>query len=302
MRWHVFRYVPVEQQVRQMPIVLLFANAKDQMSMNDTEGMDVSNTQSDMSEQNVGQAVANDVMSFADYDGLVYEASFDSSTMSLHSEGDKLIVYLVAEHDINGNSGFFDGEVELTAEQCSRIDGQYSFRGARSVDDTANVEIDFHDDGSALYAITKDDGSYGSNTVICAELAARATADYEESLQEADNSILANYAGEYHDTGRDSFVIEMDNATGEYKITMVKLYSAQDWSEETDRDGERFYDSPIIESIKDCGDYIVVKTISQYTAANGTFKIHFDGTAEVEYTGFSSPTTSDGNFSGTLWK
>lgn len=60
------------------------------------------------------------------------------------------------------------------------------------------------------------------------------------------NSALATFVGEYKNSNGDSFIIEQDNGTGEYKISQLKLYSAEGWPEETDSDGVRFYDTPTI--------------------------------------------------------
>lgn len=111
------------------------------------------------------------------------------------------------------------------------------------------------------------------------------------------NSVLAAFAGEYKNSDGDSFLIEQDNGTGEYKISMVKLYSAEGWPEDTDSDGVRFYDTPTIESITgDPNDMIIVETISQYTAGNGTFMIGVNGAADVKYRGYSSTAELNGNY------
>ena len=102
-----------------------------------------------------------------------------------------------------------------------------------------------------------------------------------------DNSALASFVGEYRNSNGDSFIIEQDKGTGKYKIYMVKLYSAEGWPEDVDVDGVRFYDTPTIESITgDVNDMIVVETISQYTAAEGTFYLGVNGAADVHYDGY----------------
>lgn len=248
----------------------------------------------------------NDVMNFADYDGLVYSRDYDSSYLSLLDAGDKLTVYLVLDEDINGNSGFFDGEVVLTADQCLTGDGNYSFRGIPSVDNSIKVDFDFCPDGSVMVAANKDDGGYASCELRCEEFAQRANAANDNSGNQAqlDNSALASFVGEYKNSNGDSFIIEQDKGTGKYKIYMVKLYSAEGWPEDVDVDGVRFYDTPTIESIGgDVNDMIVVETISQYTAAEGTFYLGVNGAADVKYTGYyTSSDALDGNYYGYFTK
>lgn len=299
-----------------------FASAKDEMLEDESEGTEniveqeeipVINditVQNDDTEQNVGQMMDetpnNDVMNFADYDGLVYSRDYDSSYLSLLDAGDKLTVYLVLDEDINGNSGFFDGEVVLTADQCLTGDGNYSFRGIPSVDNSIKVDFDFCPDGSVMVAANKDDGGYASCELICAEFAQRANAAHDNSGNQAqlDNSALASFVGEYKNSNGDSFIIEQDKGTGKYKIYMVKLYSAEGWPEDVDVDGVRFYDTPTIESITgDVNDMIIVETLSQYSAGSGTFMIGVNGAADVKYTGYyTSSDALDGNYYGYFTK
>lgn len=276
----------------------------DEEEMNTSESIIMPN---DDSEQNAGQMMGdipnNDVMNFADYDGLVYTWDYDSSSASLLNTGDKLTVNLVIDKDINGNDGFYEGTVELTADQCLTGDGNYSFRGIPGTDNVVSVDFDFCPDGSLLFAAYKDDGGYASCNLICEELAQRLINEDSGEEAQLDNSVLAAFAGEYKNTNGDSFLIEQDDGTGKYKISMVKLYSADGWPEDSDRDGVRYYDTPTIESITgNPDDMIIVETISQYTAGNGTFIIGVNGAADVKYNGYSSSADLNGNYYGYFTK
>lgn len=103
----------------------------------------------------------------------------------------------------------------------------------------------------------------------------------EQNSSEVSADVLVNYVGEYTDNSGNSFTVA-DAGLG-YGIHELKLYSADGWPEYADNDGVRFYDTPTISSVKQSEDYVIVETISQYTASVGKFRFLSDGTVEVSY-------------------
>ncbi len=117
----------------------------------------------------------------------------------------------------------------------------------------------------------------------------------EQGASEGSSDVLANYVGEYTDDLGNSFTVA-DGGLG-YAIHDLKLYSADGWPEDIDKEGVRFYDTPTISSVTQGEDFVLVETISQYIASVGAFKFLSDGTVEVSYGEGVITTPFNGTFS-----
>lgn len=201
--------------------------------------------------------------------------------------GTKLVVLAVDAQDVPITIQFGDITVnasnyEVTINDSAILQVGYSW------DDDSWSELNYLKDEDMFILKNHYGGEYYPT-------AGSSSNGSQDSENEVDMSVLEGYLGKYTDSLANCFELTKEQG---YGIKNLKLYSASGWPETIGVDGDRFYDTPTISSVKQGKDYVVVETISQYILAEGRFKFIFDGTVEVTYTGG----VLQGTFTGTFTK
>ena len=206
------------------------------------------------------------------YDGAVYQEGDSKITMTLRDLISEKALEADFEIDPNGEVSYL-GIVTLKDSDAFADNGVIHFRGVRSYKEDADVDVDINSDGTLTYAITMDDGNYLSSTLTCPELSGS-----NESVQASGN--LADYIGGYKASNGDSFTIE--DREGVVRLYDLDLSSIDGWQ---GKDGGY----PLDQNMED--GVFTVYIVTQNSAADGTVKIHGDGTIDME---LSNVNTSKG--------